>query len=142
MNKFQNVNFKTVGDCLDYLPENELRIVEPLRNLILETLPEPKEKLNFNVPYYQCFKNVCFIWPGSIPWGGIKQGVLLGFVHGHLLLDDEQYLQPGKRRFIKTRQFFNLADIDFGKVRYLLHEASAVDAELRCAARYTSKNNK
>jgi len=139
MNKFQNVSFRSLGDFFDYLPENELRVVESLRDLILDTLPEPKEKLSFNVPYYQCYRNVCFIWPGSIGWGGVKDGVLLGFVQGHLMMDDEHYLEKGNRKYVRTRRFCQRQEIDFDKVRSLLHEAAAIDEELRSVAKKRRK---
>lgn len=140
MNKFQNVNFRSLEDFFDYLPENEAVIVESLRDLILETIPEPTEKLSYNVPYYRRFKNICFIWPGSVPWGGIKEGVQLGLIQGHILMDEDNYLEMGKRKYVKTRRFFHLRDIDHAKVRSLLIEATSIDDELRRTAKKKRKS--
>ena len=76
----QNVHFESVDEFLDYLPEDELKIVQKLRDLIHQALPDCIEKLSYNVPYYKRHSNICFIWPSSIPWGNMKQeGVRLGF---------------------------------------------------------------
>ncbi|MCH8487328.1 MAG: DUF1801 domain-containing protein [Candidatus Cyclonatronum sp.] len=70
MNKFQHTKFKTVGAFLDYLPEKEREIVEALRNLITESLPECEEKLSYNVPFYYRNSRICYIWPASFALGG------------------------------------------------------------------------
>lgn len=69
MNKFQNVRFNNVEEFLDYLPDNEREIVDFLRNIVFNSLPNPTEKLSYNVPYYYLHSRVCFIWPAAIPWG-------------------------------------------------------------------------
>ena len=55
MNKIQKLNFRNVDDFLDYLPDNELEIVQFLRQLIVDCIPNCTEKLAYNVPYY--YKN-------------------------------------------------------------------------------------
>ena len=60
--KMQNVSFKTIDDFLEFLPEDELKIVELLRSIILNCIPDAKEKLTYNVPFYKRFKNICFIF--------------------------------------------------------------------------------
>ena len=54
--KMQSVSFRNVGEMLAYLPEDELVMVEHLRELVLETIPGLTEKLSFNVPF---FKSTC-----------------------------------------------------------------------------------
>ena len=84
MNKFQNVQFNSVEEFPDFLPEDELRIVKFLRAIIKECIPACKEKLAYNVPYYYRHSRICFIWPASIPWGKVeKHGVMLGFTNGY-----------------------------------------------------------
>jgi uncharacterized protein YdhG (YjbR/CyaY superfamily) len=68
MNKFQNVKFKNVDEFLDYLPDNEREIVDFLRDIVFNSLPNPLEKLSYNVPFYHLNSRVCFIWPASVPW--------------------------------------------------------------------------
>jgi hypothetical protein len=67
-----------------------LAIVQFLREMILDSIPEAKEKLTYNVPYYSGKKRICFVWPGAVFWGSKRtyEGVRLGFVHGHLMHDD------------------------------------------------------
>ena len=109
MGEMQNVNFNSVEDFLDFLPEHELQIVEFLRQLILECIPNCKEKLAYNVPYFYRHSKICFIWPSSITWGNVKtNGVMLGFTNGHLLNDEINYLEKGKRKqvFLFNYEFF------------------------------------
>ena len=97
--KMQNVNFKSVDEFLDFLPKTELEIVEYLRSIILNCIPDCIEKLSYNVLYYKRYKNICFIWPGSVTWGNVKQsGVRLGFTSGNLLADEIHYLNKGDRK--------------------------------------------
>ncbi|QTN38367.1 DUF1801 domain-containing protein [Cryomorphaceae bacterium] len=85
MNQFQpGIKFKTVEDFLDYLPEEELMVVEALRELIFDCLPGVEERLNYNAPFYFGHKRMFFIWPASLPWGKVDQGVRLGFSHADL----------------------------------------------------------
>jgi len=65
----QKIKFKNVNDFLESLPNLELELVEILRNLILESIPDCKEKLAYNVPFYYRHSRVVFIWPASVPWG-------------------------------------------------------------------------
>src|SRR4051794_19500286 len=65
------------------MPENERIILDVLRQIVREILPEYcKEKLSFNVPLFYGNRAICIIWPATIPGGGIKEGVLFGFWHG------------------------------------------------------------
>lgn len=79
-NSFQPVAFTNVRDFFAYLPPEELEVVELLRTIVLESIPDCKEKLAYNVPFYYRYSRICFIWPGSVPWGKPKPGVEIGFV--------------------------------------------------------------
>lgn len=127
--KFQDVDFSTVGELLDYLPPDELKITERLRELVFECIPDAKEKLSYNVPFYSRFTRICFIWPGSVPWGKVKKkGVELGFCRGNLL-SDPSYLNINGRKEVYIKTFYSTKDIDVEKVRQLLYEATIVDEE-------------
>lgn len=127
MNQFQNVDFKTVNDFLRFLPEDELRIVSALRLLVQECIPDAKEKLAYNVPYYYRYARICFIWPASVPWGKLqKTGVEFGFCKGHLL-SDSFYLEKGNRKEVSIKRFNSVKDIDFEQLRQLLYEAVILD---------------
>ena len=128
MNRFQPFSFRSVTDFLDYLPPDELRIVERLRGLVFECIPDAREKLAYNVPFYYRHARICFIWPGSVPWGKTeKKGVELGFCKGHLL-PDPSYLNIGNRKEVYIKTFYSTRDIDADRIRGLLYEASAIDS--------------
>lgn len=128
MNKFQNVSFQNIDEFLDYLPEQELEIVEELRRLVYECIPNVKEKLSYNVPFFSRKKRICFIWPSSVPWGKVKKdGVLLGFSNGYLLPDPYNWLEHGNRKQVYERTFFSMSEIDPDMVRFYLFEALDLD---------------
>lgn len=131
MNKFQPIRFASVNDFLDHLPPAELKLAERLRSLVQECLPDAKEKLSYNVPYYARHARICYIWPGSVPWGKVPEGgVALGFCKGHLLAD-AGYLETGTRKEVYTKTFYTTRDIDADRVRQLLYEAAAVDEAVK-----------
>lgn len=131
-NKMQNVSFRNVDEFLAYLPENELEIVEALRSIVLDCIPDVKEKLSYNVPYFSRFYRICFIWPASVPWGNVKlNGVQIGFVNGNLLTDESGYLERGNRKQVYTKAFTDVSEIDVEVLRSLIFEAVLLDEEKR-----------
>ena len=130
MNRFQPVDFQDLDDLYAYLPADELTMVKALRELVYQCIPEIKEKLSYNVPFFRVRKTICFIWPGSVPWGGTFEGVQFGFAKGHLLADSS-YLEAGKRKYVRIKTFRSLNEIDFDKMRELLFEALLLDAETK-----------
>ena len=131
MNKFQPIDFRDLDDLYAFLPEDELAMVKALRDLVYECIPEVKEKLSYNVPFFRLHRNICFIWPGSVPWGGSFKGVQFGFTKGHLLVGGVDYLEAGKRKYVRTKTYHSLKEIDFDQLRLLLFEALEVDAETK-----------
>ena len=129
MNQFQKVHFRTIADFFDFLPEKEAVVAETLRELIKATLPEATEKLSYNVPFYRKRKNICFIWPAAVPWGNIVSGVQIGFTQGHLLQDEDHYLEQGRRKYVRVKSFQSISDIDVPLIRDLLLEAEAIDRD-------------
>lgn len=130
-NKFQPFSFKTIDHFLAHLTEDELEMVQLLRELVLECIPEVKEKLSYNVPFYSKHKRICFIWPASVPWGKHKQeGVRLGFTNGNLMNDDMGYLDKGERKQVYTKDFRSVKEIDVDIVRAYLFEAALVDEQV------------
>ena len=126
--KMQSVNFESVHEFLDYITEDELKIVEFLRNLIAESLPEVKEKLSFNVPFFYRKRNICFIWPASIKWGNVNQnGVSLGFTQGDKLSNVEGYFEQKDRKRVISKTFFSIQEIDVDLVKTSLFEAFELD---------------
>lgn len=136
MNRFQDVDLRTVGEFLDYLPPNELKIVERLRELVIGCIPDAKEKLSYNVPFYYRHARIVFIWPGSVAWGKTqKQGVELGFCRGHLL-SDPSYLNTGNRKEVYIKTFYSTKEIEADTVRQLLYEAVVIDEEVHTKKRH------
>lgn len=130
--KMQEVDFRTVGEFLDFLPESELEIVERLRDLVLQVLPASGEKLSWNVPFYKLHATVCFIWPSSVLWGKTKihEGVRLGFNKGYLMENSDGYLEQGGRKQVFVRDILTRDEIDDDRILALLHEAVLIDEEL------------
>lgn len=131
--KMQNVDFGSVDEFLDFLPDDELQITLHLRNLIFETVPDIHEKLSFNVPFYSRNKGLFFIWPASILWGSKKSysGVRLGFQQGYLLQDDLNYLEKGSRKQVFMKDFHHLSEIDDQLLTVYFYEALQIDREFK-----------
>lgn len=126
----QGVSFRNIDDFLAFLPENELAIVEALRSIVADCIPDCKEKLSYNVPYFSRYYRICLIWPASVPWGNVKlNGVQLGFVNGNLLLDESHYLERGSRKQVYTKTFNSVAEIDADLIRSFIYEAVLIDEE-------------
>jgi hypothetical protein len=129
--KLQKLNFSSIEDFLSYLPDDEEVIVEYLRNIVLECIPDVREKLSYNVPYYYRHSRICFIWPSSVPWGNVPQyGVQLGFCNGNLLTDDDHYLEKGRRKKVYIKTFAEKSEIDVNLIKAYLYEAVEIDETL------------
>lgn len=128
MNPFQHVFFDTVEEMLHYVKPEERRLVEKLREIVLTCLPDATEKLAYNVPFYYRYARICFIWPGSVPWGRVKEGVLFGFCKGHLLSDVSD-LETSKRKNVFTKTVYTLKEISQERLSQLLYEAAWIDEE-------------
>ena len=128
----QNINFKSVDEFLDFLPEDELKLTQYLREIVFRCIPGVEEVLKYNVPYYKRHSNICFIWPASILWGNEKayDGVRFGFTQGHLLTDEELFLEKGNRKNVYWKDFVKINDVDVAKLEALLFEASFIDDDL------------
>lgn len=127
----QNVTFEDLDEFFDFLPQQELKIVNFLRSIVLECIPDCTEKLSYNVPYFKRHSTICFIWPASVFWGKKQtyDGVRLGFTNGHLMYDDIQYLEKGGRKYVYWRDFSSIEEIDAEIVKAYLYDAVRVDEE-------------
>ncbi len=120
---------RSVLQLYDVITDDERVIVDVLRQLITEYLPPHcKEKFSYNVPFFYGNKGICIIWPASIPRGGIKSGVLLGFWYGCKLNDEDNYLLHGSNKQIFYRIFNEVEEIDTDAIIKLLAEAITLDA--------------
>jgi hypothetical protein len=132
MHQFQPFSFDSIHAFLEYLPPDERKLVDCLREIIFQCIPDAKEKLAYNVPFYYRHSRICYLWPGAVPWGKIKKGVVLGFCKGNLL-SDTSYLDKGQRKYIYTKTFYRLKDIDSDRVTQALFEAVVIDDEAKKA---------
>lgn len=122
------MKIKLLTELYDLLPENEMIIVDVLRSLINDTLPDHcREKISYNVPFFYGKKGICIIWPSTIPRGGIKEGVLLGFWYGNRLSDEDHYLLHGTNKQIFYKIFKDPDQIDEKAIVKLLKEAIKLD---------------
>ncbi len=114
------------------LPENERLIVDILRQIVLENIPETvKEKFAWNVPCYYGKRQLCIIWPASIPRGGFKKGVLLGFSQGRMLHNKNGYIKSGNNKKIYYRIITSVDDINEKEIILLLKDALEVDSSYK-----------
>ena len=112
----------------EILPEQERLIVDVLRQIVEENLPDYcKEKISFNVPYFYGRKGICIIWPATVPRGGIKKGVLFGLWYGNRLKDVDRYLTHGTNKQIFYRIYHSVEEINEKAIVKLLKEAVEVD---------------
>ena len=124
----RKLKISSISHLYEVLPEAELLIVDVLRQIIAAHLPAYcKEKISFNVPYFYGYKGICIIYPASIPRGGIKNGVLLGFWYGNQLKDADKYLTRGTNRKIFYKIYNSVDEIDEKAIAKLLKEAVEID---------------
>ncbi len=128
MNPQSALRIKSFLQLYELLPEHERIIVDVLRQIIIEHLPATcKEKISYNVPFFYGKKGICLIWPATIPRGGIREGVLLGFWQGNKLKDADNYLKHGTNKQIFYKIFRSVEEIDEKAIVKLLKEAVKVD---------------
>lgn len=122
--KIDNIKFKSITELYDYLPEDEKLILDILRSILIRHLPaNHKEKLTHNVPYFYGKKGICIIWPAMVKGGGVKKGVLLGYMYGYKLPDTEKYLIRGTNKKIFYKIYTTPEQIDEYAIAKLLEEA-------------------
>src|SRR6266513_2099962 len=122
-----SMKIKSFLHLYEVLPENERIITDVLRQIITGHLPVTcKEKISYNVSFFYGKKGICIIWPASIPRGGIKEGVLLGFWYGNKLNDVDNYLTHGSNKQIFYKIFRKAEEIDEAAIVKLLKEAIRV----------------
>lgn len=126
-----SLKLRSLDAFFEHILPHERPIVHTLRDLVLNSVPNVREKLSYNVPYYSRHHRICFIWPASVPWGKVEQnGVLFGFCNGHLLTDELHYLDRGTRKQVYTKTFTALDQIDGDILKVYLAEAVSVDEQL------------
>jgi hypothetical protein len=128
------MKIKNLVELFTILPEDERIIVDVLRQIVLETLPPYcKEKISYNVPFFYGNKGICIIWPSTVPRGGIKKGVLLGFWYGNKLKDVDKFLTHGTNKQIFYKIFQTPEEINDKPIIKLLKESIKVDSSFQKA---------
>lgn len=123
---------KSLIELFELLPEEERIMVDVLRQIVLENLPSYcTEKISYNVPYFYGKRRICMIWPATIPMGGVRQGVLLGFSYGNRLKDKDGYLTHGRNKQVFYKIYKEAEEIDEAAIVKLLNEAIVVDSQFR-----------
>jgi hypothetical protein len=132
MKDVPSFKIKSLVQLFDLLPENERIIVDVLRQIIIENLPSYcKEKISYNVPFFYGNRGICIVWPATVPRGGIKEGVLLGFWHGNKLNDVDNYLTHGTNKQVFYKIYRSAEEIDEAAIVKLLKEAVRLDRTFR-----------
>ena len=125
-----SIKISSLVQLYEMLPEQERLIVDVLRQIIKENLPiGAREKISYNVPFFYGKKGICIVWPSTIPRGGIKQGVLLGFWYGNKLKDAGRYLTRGTNKQIFYKIYLTTEDINEVAIKKLLKEALSIDEQ-------------
>ncbi|MBN1952657.1 MAG: hypothetical protein JW801_15755 [Bacteroidales bacterium] len=120
----------SIEDFLDYLPDDERDIADYLRELILDAIPDCREKFIGGIPVYFRHGKICYIRPAAIPRGNVPAyGVQIGFFQGYRMTNDDRYLEKGRRVRVFTKIFAECCEVDPARIRSLLFEATVFDQE-------------
>lgn len=126
------MKIRSIAELYSILPEEEKIIVDVLRQIILEMLPvNCREKISYNVPFFYGNKGICIVWPATVPGGGIKSGVLLGYWYGNKLKDEDGFLTHGTNKQIFYKIYQRAEEIDDRPIKKLLKEAFKLDASFQ-----------
>lgn len=124
------VKINSIVQLYERIPSEERIIVDILRQIVRDNLPDYcKEKISYSVPFFYGRRSICIIWPATIPRGGIKKGVLLGFWYGNRIDDVDQYLTHGTNKQIFYKIFLSPEEIDEPAIVKLLKEAIRFDEQ-------------
>ncbi|MFN0173525.1 MAG: DUF1801 domain-containing protein [Saprospiraceae bacterium] len=112
---------------LDALSPSEQAICLRIRDLILQNFPTLKETWAYGAPFYKGRARVCFIYPSSLPYSGVKEGVNFGFNRGNLLSNEHGLLHLGDRKEVAYIAVLTEKDIREALFLEILHEAVILD---------------
>lgn len=103
-------------------------MVDVLRQIVYKHLPAYCKE-NYHSAYLISLakRGICIIWPASVKGGGVKQGVLLGFIHGNKMDDTDNFLTKGTNKKVFYKIYIRPDQIDEAAIAKLLTEAVRVD---------------
>ena len=125
-----SLKIESLLQLYELLPEQERIIVDVLRQIITGNLASYcKEKISYNVPFFYGKKGIYIVWPSTVPRGGIKKGVLLGFWYGNKLNDVNGYLTHGTNKQIFYKIYHTVEEVNEEEITLLLQEAVKLDQQ-------------
>ncbi len=119
--------YKDFDSFLDALSPGERAICVRLRGLIFDSFPELKETWAYGAPFYKGRKRICFLYPASLPYSGLKEGVNFGFNRANLLSNEHGLLDLGDRKEVAYITVLAEKDIQEELFLEILHEAVLLD---------------
>ena len=119
---------KDFDSFLDALHPDERAICLRIRGLLQHNFPELKETWAYGAPFYKGKKRICFLYPASLPYSGLAQGVNLGFNRANFLSNEQGLLQMGNRKEVAYIPILKEKDIQEALFLEILHEAVLLDA--------------
>lgn len=126
--RFNAMKIQSLPELYEAITSEERIMVDTLRSIVIDFgNGKIREKIAYNVPYFFGNHGICIIWPASVPRGGIREGVLLGFWYGNMLADKEGYLTRGSNKQIFYRIFTSVEQIESAPIQNLLEEAMEYD---------------
>lgn len=101
-------------------PQREIMTI--LRSWILDTGRHTQEKISNKIPFFEFYGNLCYL-------NALKEGVDLGFVHGHILSNEQHLLESKGRKQVKSVTFYSVAEVEEheDEIRRLLNEAAILN---------------
>ncbi len=123
----QLARHKDFDSFLDDLNPSERTICLFLKQLIQLNFPELTVTWGYGVPYFKGRKRIFFLYPASMPYSGIQEGVNLGFTRGYQLSNDHGLIQMGQRKEVGYICLTHLANISSEQLLEILHEAILLD---------------
>lgn len=121
--------FKNFDSFLDALTPVERVICIRIRGLILDNFPELEETWAYGAPFFKGRKRICFLYPASLPYSGVKEGVNFGFTRANFLSNDHGLLDIGDRKEVAYIAILAEKDIREDLFLEILHEAIILDME-------------
>ena len=118
---------KNFDSFLDALSLEERAICLRIRDLIMQNFPELKETWSYGAPYFSGRTRICFLYPASLPYSGVKTGVNFGFVKGYLLSNVQGLIDMGDRKEVGYIPVLTEKDVNEALFLEILHEAVLLD---------------
>ena len=119
--------YKDFDSFLDACSANEQQICLRIRELILQNFPTLKETWAYGAPFYKGRRRICFLYPASLPYSGLKEGVNFGFTRGNLLSNEQGLLFLGERKEVAYISVLTQKDVREDLFLEILHEAVILD---------------